>query len=377
MQSRMQRQLIALAAACGLVLSLVVPAAAASRGFVVSYFVPGMYSTDGDCPDGKNPNAEGMLRQLLKEQGKSPDEIQKIVTGKMFNAEGYAELETFRGRIDGKPADVYLHPTSVPDPHIKTVVGKFAVGFNLDGREGPNDFVDPQTGEKGVDNQMFRVFGCFDRVRGTPDSMPTNSAGIWTGTRLGYAWLIEVNGTGNLQDDPNVEVGIYRGLQAVTRNNAGEVQSFFTYAVDPDPRMQNNRFHGTIKDGMFVSDTPIDFFMIADLRIQPYFDFKRAHLRLAFKPDGSVQGFIGGYLSWDLLYLRYAMGHGVYEFAGAINLPGVYYAMRRLADTDIDKDPVTGMRTRISATYQISGVPAFIMPHSGTATGLSATATKR
>jgi hypothetical protein len=35
--------------------------------------------------------------------------------------------------------------------------------------------------------------------------------------------------------------------------------------------------------------------------------------------------------------------------------------MRRLADTNIDADPKTGTRTRISTTYQIHAVPAFLM----------------
>ena len=34
--------------------------------------------------------------------------------------------------------------------------------------------------------------------------------------------------------------------------------------------------------------------------------------------------------------------------------------MLKLADTDIDKDPETGIRTRISSTYQIGAVPAFV-----------------
>ncbi len=43
--------------------------------------------------------------------------------------------------------------------------GKTAIGMNLDGKVGPNDFTSPE-GEPGIDNQLFRAIGCVDGFRG-------------------------------------------------------------------------------------------------------------------------------------------------------------------------------------------------------------------
>lgn len=333
--------------------------ASTTRAFVVGLFVPAMNSTDDDCPEGKNPNAAGMLHQILADQGMPEADIQKILLAKDFGGQKYAEHATFRGRIDGKPANVYRHPLSVPDPKIKLAVSKQAIGFNLDGRVDPNDFTDPLTGEQGVDHELSRVFGCFDRVRGTPESPPTNASVRWGYSTYGYAWLIQVSGVDNLTNDDQVEVSITRSLQPVIRQGDGP-QMYMTYQVDTDPRMQNNRFKGRIKDGTFVSDAPGEFYMISDPLIPPEFHFKQARLRLTFQRDGSLEGFLGGFLPISAIYFP----HGDYgaggEFNAGINYPGIYYAMRRLADTDLDADSRTGVRTRISTTYQIRAVPAFL-----------------
>ena len=334
--------------------------AAEIRGFAVSLFVPAVYSQDDDCPEGKNPNASGMLHRILKDQGMPEAEIQKILLAQDFNARKYDSLATFRGRINGKPVNVYRHPLSVPDPKIKLMKTKYSLGFNLDGREDENDFIDPQTGEKGVDHETSRVFGCFDRVRGTPENPPANASVRWGYSTYGRAWLVEVKGIDDVQNDADVEVSVYRSVQPLAR--LGEVpQAYMTYKVDADPRMQHNRFRGQIKNGLFVSDSPIDFFMLTnDPRIPPEFHFAQARLRLSFNPDGSVEGFIGGFLPITMIYLPHADYGGNGEFNSGIDYPGIYYAMRRLADTDIDAEPKTGARMRISTTYQIRGVPAHL-----------------
>jgi hypothetical protein len=49
-----------------------------------------------------------------------------------------------------------------------------------------------------------------------------------------------------------------------------------------------------------------------------------------------------------------------------MDLPGMYYAFRKLADAD--RDPDTGLNISISSTFSIEAVPAFIRhPHVQTA----------
>jgi hypothetical protein len=335
--------------------------AAETRGYVVSWFVPAMNSIDGykDCPDGVNPDQAQLLTSILRDKGLPEKEVASLTAPEAVQR-NFNRLAPFRGKIGTETVDVYLHPLSKRET-IKLLDYPYGLGFNLDGRDGKGNFTDPLTGEKGVDNELSRVFGCFDRTRGTPDVMPGNAVTIWRGGHLGMSWLIEVRGADNLQNDDDVEVSIYRGLQPTTANSSGDVQRNMTYTVDTDPRMQNT-FRGRIKDGLFVSnpDATIDFFMVADMRVQGYYDFKRTRLRLEFRPDGSVRGYVGGYLPIKLVYSRHTQARAEGEYNNGFSFPAVYQAMLALADTDIDKDAATGMRTRISATYQIRGVPAFL-----------------
>src|SRR6185312_8730479 len=58
------------------------------------------------------------------------------------------------------------NPTAGPDNFDYVVAsGTVSYGMNLDGKIGANDFTSPD-GEKGVDNQLFRVIGCDDNMRG-------------------------------------------------------------------------------------------------------------------------------------------------------------------------------------------------------------------
>jgi hypothetical protein len=100
--------------------------------------------------------------------------------------------------------------------------------------------------------------------------------------------------------------------------------------------------------------------MIASGRLNPVFDFKSVRMRMNFKPDGTAQGFVGGYLPIRQVYFPFANDGVFMESIGNIDLPGLYYALYKNADTDIDLDPKTGSRTRISQTYQLEGTPAFL-----------------
>jgi len=82
--------------------------------------------------------------------------------------------------------------------------------------------------------------------------------------------------------------------------------------------------------------------------------FTHTQLRLTMASDGSLTGFIGGYQPWRDYY-HYLAIRG--ENDGQVNLPGVFYAMKHLADGV--PDPATGQNTAISAAYWLEAVPAF------------------
>ena len=355
------RKYIVIAAA--MTLTMGATAQAETKGYIISNWAPAMNNfDDSGCPTGKNETFPDIVKYVLKGQGMPDDQVAKL-TAPGFKREGVSESVAMRGRQDGKEMNAYIHPLSVADHHIKLDQAKESFGFNLDGKAGPNDYVDALTKEPGIDNAAARVFGCFDRTRGTLDNPPGNWSYRWTHYMEGNSWLMSISNNSdrplNFQNDDNITVTFYRGEQIPMVNSSG-YQRDVTYTIDPTSQLKTlTSFKGKIKDGLFMAQVTPEFRMVASSRIQPIIDFKSVHMRITFKPDGQLLGFVGGYLPIKMIYFPfgdYAMGA---ESAGGMDVPGTYHALQNLADSDIDK--VGNVRTRISQTYQLSAVPAYLI----------------
>jgi hypothetical protein len=332
-------------------------AKAETRGYAVSWFYMAAESQNDDCPQGTNPLSEEMATKILKGMGKSDDEIKTLF--KDYPANMYGPMY-MRGRINGKPANVYINPTSVPDPNIKTAQGHVEYGFNLDGKDGPNDFVDPQTKQTGVDDMLYRALGCFITQRASAGQRPTYPAIQWDMTRDQMpAWIVEVSGierdaNGKIKDG-DVKLGIFRATGPVTRNAAGDPQSDMSFTADTNPRTQNI-VHATMRDGTLTTD-PFEFNMIQDPFAVTEYHFKKTQIRLTLNDDGTAKGVLGGYQPWLPIYEGFALGGSVNELNLSIDAPGIYYAFKRLADAYPD---ASGQNQYISSSYIIEAVPAFI-----------------
>jgi hypothetical protein len=116
-------------------------ARAETRGFAVSWFYMSAISQDEDCPGGLAPASEVMARKWLADAGKTPAEIEELYKG--FPLALYPTMRMSGRDRNGQPLNIYTNSTSIPDPNIKTLTGKTAYGFNLDGKDGPKDFIDP------------------------------------------------------------------------------------------------------------------------------------------------------------------------------------------------------------------------------------------
>jgi len=328
--------------------------AAETRGYVVSWFFYATYAEDSHCPQGLNPSSEQVFRRILKDAGTPQEKIEKALEdfpNSMYFMAGR------RGNIDGKPVDVYLNPTSVPDPELMLAQGSQGLGFNLDGKTSPLDFVDTETGEEGVDNRLFRAFGCIGSLRGKPTAKPTHPSIQWDMTRDQMpAWVVEISGVDDWKNDDDVQVTLSRALEPVVRNAAAEPQWDMTFRVDPNPRM-NNVARGKIKDGVLTTEA-FNFYMIGDPFSLPEYELRDAKLRFKIAEDGSLQGLIGGYQPWDTIYWSFGSGGSVNEANVSVDIPGIYYALRKMADAY--PDPKTGQNTAISASYIIEAVPAFV-----------------
>jgi hypothetical protein len=343
-------------------------ARAETRGYAVSWFYTAAESQKDDCPDGTNDLSDVMVRKILVQMGKTPAEIDELFKDYPNNL--YTVLYA-RGKRDGQTVNVYTNPTSVPDPNIKTVQGHSAYGFNLDGKDGPNDFVDPQTNEHGVDNMLYRALGCFITQRASGGTRATWPAIEWDMTRDQMpAWLIEVSGierdaNGKIKDG-DVQLGFYRATGPVTRNAAGDPQSDMSFTVDTNPRTQNV-VHATMKNGTLWSD-PFEFYMIQDPFAVAEYHFKKTRIRLTLNDDGTAKGILGGYQPWLPIYESFALGGSTNELNLSVNTPGIYYALKKLADFEPDAN---GQNQYISSAYAIEAVPGFITHQNADKTSLN------
>jgi hypothetical protein len=359
MPIKMNRVLPVLAASvAGLMTAGIAAQAAASetRGFAVRWFHYANVSEDADCPHGVNPSVDGTFRRILRERGKTPSEIEKLLED--FPYSMYEANIGMRGEIDGKPANPYLNPTSTKDPNLYLGEGKKALGFNLDGKDGPKDFVDVETGEKGVDNMFYRAIGCAQQLRSAAGALPTFPEIQWDMMRDHTpAWLIEISGIDDYQNDDDVLVTVQRATMPIVRNANGLPQSDMTFTPDPNPRTDTNKVKGKITNGLLVTEK-FDFFMPGEPFAQAEYRFKDARMRFTFLPNGEMKGIVGGYQNWRTVYTSWALGGATYEINAGFDVPGLYYALRKTADAY--PDPKTGENTHISSAYLFDAIPAFI-----------------
>jgi hypothetical protein len=326
---------------------------AETRGYVISLIHTATYSNEGNCPDGGNGGVVDLKMRVLQNMGYSKEEAARILANNGINDKGERIDVRKRGKVDGKPVDVQAFPTSVPDPQIETVRGRLAYGFNLDGKIQPDSFEEPETGEKGIDNQMWRVLGCFEVYDVRRPVIPYSEGIAWdTSLDAMPAWLMSVTGE-DLDKDGPVTVRFDRSLNVAMRDARSGVLYGSSYTIDPDPRSQSE-FKGQIKNGVLTIE-PGNFSMQGESQFQAWLRLSHTQLRLKLRPDGSVAGLLGGYQPW-LDYYHFLAIRG--EESGQVDVPGVYYALKRHADGD--PDPVTGENRGISTAYYIEAVPAFL-----------------
>lgn len=335
------------------------PAAAETRTFVVSFFAQATTSTDGDCSKGVNPTIEEQYLLNLRDLGYTEAEIAEM---KRKEDEGNGQIGPLmmsRGRINGQAVNAYAHPTAVIDPKLKALDGKLAYGFDMDGKgpKDPDGFVDPETGQRGVDHQAYRALGCMRTFRGSLKGRPTFWDWAWGQLRDSQpAWLITIEGA-DLSRDGDVTVTFDRAVEFVASNTDSSPRRDVTYRIDPD-RRSHNVYKARVKEGVVVLAAPgaADFRMMQNPLVTPELKLKRLHMRLNLNADGGMNGMLAGYQSWRELYFGIGSS-GTREVCITGDIPGIFYLLRRHADGD--PDDKSGENTTISVTYYIEAVPAF------------------
>lgn len=350
-------------------------------GFVVTQIRYGLGNdaNDGACPAGLS----GGVRGLVASYAKTPEGARK--PGETNDA--YERRTAIAVNTAPNGQNICMNPeASSPDPGWRFASGPKAVseGIDLDGQDSTlrgrpapgtcahDDFRGPN-GERGIDNQHYRVIGC------TAGYQKNGQANGWQIEMYTGSWgiLVSLKGVDDLQNDNDVEVGIYANADPIQLSPGREALPYATYAVDQDARYRA-KTRGRIVNGVLTID-PVDVRFhnvvnsMKDDRV-----LRDARLKMTFTADGGMEGWLAGYTPVEAMYdLGYGARHSktakgdlaperlrVGTSVGRAGVlghtcNGAYYALYQAADGN--RDPATGRCTSISTQYRIRVAPAFVV----------------
>ena len=332
------------------------------KTFVVEWNEPAMYygaktgviDPGTDCPKGTNPEIDWI--QVLVDAGYTREEAKWLrdpANPTRSPVHGQNQM-AFRGK---DRANVYINPTSTPDPGLVGVSGTIGEGLNLDDDE-KTGFTSP-TGEPGIDNNFYKCLGCWKTYRG-PRRLSSGALQFNDSMRNG-AWttVIVVSGEGpDPMNDNHVKVGFYVSNDKMVKDGNGNIAPDYTFRIAPHAKYEGI-FAARTSKGRIISTIPADI-MLRDPGYTRDLELLRARVNLEMKPEGSLTGYVGGYRPWEPVYKGWVNARGpVIESLTWVQLPAVYYALRRHAD--YSPTGAGGEKTHISFALRIEALPAFVM----------------
>jgi len=337
-------------------------AAAWTKSYVVDWYEPAMYyggkddkvnDPGTDCPTGTNKEIDWV--KVLVKAGYTEAEakwLRNPENPSRSPVHGQNQM-AFRGK---NRENVYTNPESYPDPGLVSVVGELTEGFNLDDNAATG-YPSP-TGEKGIDNNFYRAFGCLKGYRGSPrqstgalSANDTMHNGEWT-------ILVVVHGAGkDPMNDANVDVGFYMSSNKLVKDGNGNVARDYTFRIKPSKL--EGIFKAYTSKGVILSKTATPEVWTRDPGLARDLQLLRARLKLEMKPDGTLAGYVGGYRPWRTVYTSYVNVRGpVIEVLGWFELPSIYYALKRNAD--YSPTGPKGEKTHISYAMRVNAIPAYV-----------------
>ncbi len=335
-------------------------ALAETRGYVISWFATATYieNLKEACPDGRNGTIVDMHIRDIQSLGYTKEQATAFMNSTKDPENKPRELaDKYRNSavVNGKNVSIYSYPDAAQDPNMETVSGKYAYGFDLGGKNETSKFADPETSAK-IDNQLWRAVGCEHSYLVRPPLMPYPEEVAWNiFIDSAPAWSLQITGEDLSKDGP-VTVTLDRTTQHLERDAAAYVLAGTTYIVEASQR-SHNVLKGEIKNGM-LTITPQNVYLEGEMPHYAEIDLINAHMRLKLEPDGKLVGYWGGYLDWQ----RYAYMIMTRPGNDADHI-GIYWALKKMADAD--PDPVKGQNRRISGTFRVEAVPAFLTDTKG------------
>src|SRR5690349_4599106 len=256
--------------------------------------------------------------------------------------------------------ETYINPFAAEDPGQPEVTSRIGEGFNLDGKMKPEDFVSPD-GEEGIDNQLYRAWGCDAPWRGNNGNgtlVLRSNDKMLEGL---YTIVIRVSGNKDPMNDDDATLEIGYSPDQIVKDARGNVGSDYSYRILHSE--QYTKLKARIKDGV-VETEQADIHMP---QIAWFYNqardafFRQGRIRVTVNSDGTAAGLVGGYRDWRDLYAQnvYAQSGGVQGVREHEDHVALYYALRRHADGMFNSK--TGRYDGISSAYRMKLTPAFVV----------------
>jgi hypothetical protein len=308
-----------------------------SIAYAMTFEEWGIYKTPGaktECPNGFNDGPREQFKALFPDDGTK----RKLIDTQL-----------------AREAEIWFPTTKDDGFTFKEAQGPIGIGMNLDGKIGPNDFTSP-TGEKGIDNQLFRAIGCVSSHRDVAALMIVK----WRQDLKFNRIVIELTDVDSLANDDDVTVTTYRGLSPLMRDATGtDFMPGGTQKLDLRwGKSFIQKFHGKIVDGVLVTegaDWNMPRMALSNISVLP---FKGMRFQLKVTPD-KAEGLMAGYVDiegWNTERNESISTH--HQSYGQESSPSGHRAMLRLADGY--PDPKTGRNTAISSALVVRFTQVFV-----------------
>jgi hypothetical protein len=336
-------------------------------GFVVqSLNYPVVHEPDA-CPNGMQlPMRQDFLeRQTPEERARLSLKENEPELTRLWQAQAFGPNGT----------NICTNPDMFDRPLLKTVKGAHAIGLNLDGDDkgaasrdtcAHDDFVSPE-GEKGIDNQEYRVMGCTMNMRGADGQQSEYDVGTRQFIASGeWTQVILLRGVDSLVNDPDVEVIYANTPDRPVMDSNGKMLRGLSFSISDKPPRNRNVLKGKIVNGVLTTE-PQDILLTQtwgqggarDIRgNRTKHDFRRGRLRLTFQADGTLAGLVGGYRPVFDTIQSPSIGGGGSAVVAGIDCAAELKTLRQYADGI--KDPKTGKCTGVSTAMRMVAVPAFV-----------------
>lgn len=341
---------------------LPLPPATKEMGFLLTHFLPAYRRDAAQCPDGYG-------RTLREAYLATQPEAERT---RLNLRENQAELEERWKAYAMGPngTNICTNVESFDRPANPLVGGRIARGMDLDGDAsgaGGDDtcahanFIG-EDGAQGIDNQAFRALGCSAGAQVPPDESQGPSPMNEKLVNGEHTMVLLIRGVDSLVRDNDVEVIFASSGDMAVTDTRKKAITGASFTVTDNPRWRNV-LKARIADGVLTTE-PADLHTsqkwghggIRGQRAE--YVFLKGRFRLAFQPDGSIAGMLGGYQPIGTLIQTPVLGGVGSAVIAGIDCAGIYSTLRKVADGI--KDPKTGKCTAASSAMELKAVPAFV-----------------